>query len=46
MYSANEPVERRVAVSDEAIEMARRVDDPTRSSRRCAPAAGCSSHPS
>ena len=27
MYSANEPVERRVALSGEAIEMARRLDD-------------------
>lgn len=28
LYSANEPVERRVAVSEEAIEMARRLDNP------------------
>ena len=28
LYSANEPIERRAKVSDEAIEVARRIDDP------------------
>ena len=28
LYSANEPIERRAKVSDEAVEVARRIDDP------------------